>query len=207
MASLLGPLTSSLTNAIGLDVTGRALRAVVRKLDPELALFQVRTMEQVVDAAVGQPIAWSVAGPYSPSAATPACRCTSITAPAVCDPYSPSIATAWPLHCASAPCSTATASWSPIPTDIPHVVEADEKRSVSAGTRTDSDATSMTTTPSHAASPSLAFAFVPSLVPKSKLPSPPIDSQPFADARASSANSTSMTVPMPVASLGVFLGK
>jgi putative ABC transport system permease protein len=60
MASLLGPLASSVTNAIGLDATGRALRTVVRRLDPELALFQVRTMEQVVDAAVATPrsMAW-----------------------------------------------------------------------------------------------------------------------------------------------------
>ena len=60
MASLFGPLTSSVTNAIGLDVTGRAIRATVRRLDPELALFQVRTMEQVVDAAVATPrsMAW-----------------------------------------------------------------------------------------------------------------------------------------------------
>ena len=59
-ASLFGPLTSSVTNAIGLDVTGRAIRAAVRRLDPELALFQVRTMEQVVDAAVATPrsMAW-----------------------------------------------------------------------------------------------------------------------------------------------------
>ena len=60
LASLFGPLTSSVTNAIGLDVTGRAIRAAVRRLDPELALFQVRTMEQVVDAAVATPrsMAW-----------------------------------------------------------------------------------------------------------------------------------------------------
>ena len=60
MASLFGPLTSSVTNAIGLDVTGRAIRAAVRRLDPELALFQVRTMEQVVDTAVATPrsMAW-----------------------------------------------------------------------------------------------------------------------------------------------------
>ena len=60
MASLFGPLTSSVTSAIGLDATGRALRAAVRRLDPELALFQVRTMEQVVDNAVATPrsMAW-----------------------------------------------------------------------------------------------------------------------------------------------------
>ena len=60
MASLLGPLTSSPTNAIGPDLTERALRAAVRRLDPELALFQVRTMEQVVDTAVATPrsMAW-----------------------------------------------------------------------------------------------------------------------------------------------------
>ncbi len=60
LASLFGPLTSSVTNAIGLDVTGRAIRAAVRRLDPELALFQVRTLEQVVDAAVATPrsLAW-----------------------------------------------------------------------------------------------------------------------------------------------------
>ena len=60
IASLFGPLASSVTNAIGLDVTGRAIRAAVRRLDPELALFQVRTMEQVVDTAVATPrsMAW-----------------------------------------------------------------------------------------------------------------------------------------------------
>jgi putative ABC transport system permease protein len=37
-----------------------AIRAVVRRLDPDLALFQVRTMEQVLDAAVATPrsMAW-----------------------------------------------------------------------------------------------------------------------------------------------------
>jgi ABC-type antimicrobial peptide transport system permease subunit len=60
MASLFGPLTSSVTDAIGLDGTGTAIRAAVRRLDPDLALFQVRTMEQVVDTAVATPrsMAW-----------------------------------------------------------------------------------------------------------------------------------------------------
>jgi putative ABC transport system permease protein len=60
MAALFGPLTSSVSNAIGLDATGNDLRAAVRRLDPELALFQVRTMEQVVDTAVATPrsMAW-----------------------------------------------------------------------------------------------------------------------------------------------------
>src|SRR5262245_42043647 len=37
-----------------------AIRGAVRRLDPEIALFQVRTMEQVMDAAVATPrsIAW-----------------------------------------------------------------------------------------------------------------------------------------------------
>jgi putative ABC transport system permease protein len=60
MASLFGPLTSSVTGAIGLDAAGTAIRAAIRRLDPELALFQVRTMEQVVDTAVATPrsMAW-----------------------------------------------------------------------------------------------------------------------------------------------------
>ena len=40
--------------------TAAAIRAAVRSIDPDLALFNVRTMEQVVDAAVATPrsMAW-----------------------------------------------------------------------------------------------------------------------------------------------------
>ncbi|MGE3489545.1 MAG: ABC transporter permease [Vicinamibacterales bacterium] len=60
LGSLLGPLTASVSSVVGLDGTSRAVRDVVRRLDPDIALFQVRTMEQVVDAAVATPrsMAW-----------------------------------------------------------------------------------------------------------------------------------------------------
>jgi predicted permease len=60
VASLFEPLLSGMANAAGLDPTGRALRDAVRRLDPDVALFRVRTMEQVVNAAVATPrsMAW-----------------------------------------------------------------------------------------------------------------------------------------------------
>jgi len=60
LASLLGPLGSTMSEAIGREGTANAIRTVVKRIDPELALFQVRTMEQVVEAAVATPrsMAW-----------------------------------------------------------------------------------------------------------------------------------------------------
>jgi putative ABC transport system permease protein len=47
-------------SATGGEAAAAAIRAAVRRIDPELALFQVRTMDQVVDAAVATPrsMAW-----------------------------------------------------------------------------------------------------------------------------------------------------
>ena len=60
LASLLGPLASSVAEGLNRDVTAASLREIVRRLDPEMPLFQVRTMEQVVDASVAAPrsMAW-----------------------------------------------------------------------------------------------------------------------------------------------------
>jgi putative ABC transport system permease protein len=45
---------------VGRDGTANAIRTAVKRIDPDLALFQVRTMEQVVEAAVATPrsMAW-----------------------------------------------------------------------------------------------------------------------------------------------------
>jgi putative ABC transport system permease protein len=58
--SLLGPLRSSIVDAMAREGAADSIRAAIRRLDPELALFQVRTMEQIVDAAVATPrsMAW-----------------------------------------------------------------------------------------------------------------------------------------------------
>ena len=60
LASFLGPLASSVTEALGRDRTATAIRDIVRRLDPDMPLFQVRTMAQVVDTSVAAPrsMAW-----------------------------------------------------------------------------------------------------------------------------------------------------
>jgi putative ABC transport system permease protein len=60
LTSLLGPFGATGSDAIGRAATATAIRAAVRRIDPDLALFQVRTMEQVVDAAMATPrsMAW-----------------------------------------------------------------------------------------------------------------------------------------------------
>lgn len=60
LTSLLGPLMSSVSDAMGRDKTAVAVRDIVRGLDPEMPLFQVRTMAQVVDTSVAAPrsMAW-----------------------------------------------------------------------------------------------------------------------------------------------------
>jgi putative ABC transport system permease protein len=60
VASLLGPLGSAMSDAVGSEGTAMAIRDAVRRIDPELALFRVRTMEQIVDAAIATPrsMAW-----------------------------------------------------------------------------------------------------------------------------------------------------
>jgi putative ABC transport system permease protein len=60
LVSFLGPLASAVSDAIGQDSTATAIRDVVRRIDPELALFRVQAMEQVVDSAVATPrsMAW-----------------------------------------------------------------------------------------------------------------------------------------------------
>ena len=60
VASFFGPLLSTMSAAIGADRTAAALRAIVRRIDPGMPLFQVRTMEQVVDTSVAAPrsMAW-----------------------------------------------------------------------------------------------------------------------------------------------------
>jgi putative ABC transport system permease protein len=59
-ASFFGPLLSTMSAAIAADRTAAALRAVVGRIDPGMPLFQVRTMEQVVDTSVAAPrsMAW-----------------------------------------------------------------------------------------------------------------------------------------------------
>ena len=59
-SSLLGPFSSTIADAIARENTANTVRTAIRRLDPDLALFQVRTMEQVVDAAVATPrsMAW-----------------------------------------------------------------------------------------------------------------------------------------------------
>jgi len=58
--SLLGPLRSTVEDAIARESTATTIRTAIRRIDPDLALFQVRTMEQVVDAAMATPrsMAW-----------------------------------------------------------------------------------------------------------------------------------------------------
>ena len=60
LSSLLGPLGATVADAIGRDRTAAAIREIVRRMDPEMPLFQVRTMAQVVDTAVAAPrsMAW-----------------------------------------------------------------------------------------------------------------------------------------------------
>ncbi len=59
-ASFLGPLGSSVSEALGRDRTATAIRDIVRRLDPDMPLFQVRSMAQVVDTSVAAPrsMAW-----------------------------------------------------------------------------------------------------------------------------------------------------
>ncbi len=56
MSSLLGPLGATASPSLNRE----AIRAAVGRIDPDLALFQVRTMEQVLEAAVATPrsMAW-----------------------------------------------------------------------------------------------------------------------------------------------------
>lgn len=58
--SLLGPLGPAVSDAIARESLANTIRVAMRRLDPELALFSVRTMDQVVDAAVATPrsMAW-----------------------------------------------------------------------------------------------------------------------------------------------------
>ena len=60
LASFFGPLASSVSAALGRDRTASALREIVRRLDAEMPIFQVRTLEQVVEASVAAPrsMAW-----------------------------------------------------------------------------------------------------------------------------------------------------
>jgi putative ABC transport system permease protein len=60
LRSLLGPLAAAFSDAVARQNAAASLRTVVRGVDAELPLFQVRTMEQVVDAAVATPrsMAW-----------------------------------------------------------------------------------------------------------------------------------------------------
>jgi putative ABC transport system permease protein len=60
LRSLLGPLAGSVSDAIAGDAVAGTITATMRRLDPELALFQVRTMGQVIDASVATPrsMAW-----------------------------------------------------------------------------------------------------------------------------------------------------
>jgi putative ABC transport system permease protein len=60
LASFLGPLALSVAEALNRDRTASAIREIVRRMDPEMPLFQVRTMEQVVDSSVAAPrsMAW-----------------------------------------------------------------------------------------------------------------------------------------------------
>ena len=58
--SLLGPLGPAVSDAIARENIAASVRSAMRRLDPDLALFHVRTMDQVVDAAVATPrsMAW-----------------------------------------------------------------------------------------------------------------------------------------------------
>jgi putative ABC transport system permease protein len=60
LRSLLGPLAGAFSDAVARQNVAASLLTVVQGIDAELPLFQVRTMEQVVDAAVAAPrsIAW-----------------------------------------------------------------------------------------------------------------------------------------------------
>jgi putative ABC transport system permease protein len=60
IASLLGPLGSAMSQPANRDATASAIRSAVARIDPDLALFNVRTMEQVVEASVATPrsMAW-----------------------------------------------------------------------------------------------------------------------------------------------------
>jgi len=63
LASLLGPLGASMGDAVASDGTASAIRSAIKRLDADLPLFQVRTMEQVVEASVATPrsLAWLLA--------------------------------------------------------------------------------------------------------------------------------------------------
>ena len=58
--SLLGPLAASVSDAISRQSSANIVRTAMRRLDPELALFRVSTMEQVIEASVATPrsMAW-----------------------------------------------------------------------------------------------------------------------------------------------------
>jgi len=58
--SLLGPLAGVASGAIAGEAVAGTISTTMRRLDPELALFQIRTMGQVIDAAVATPrsMAW-----------------------------------------------------------------------------------------------------------------------------------------------------
>jgi ABC-type antimicrobial peptide transport system permease subunit len=60
LSSFFGPLASSVSAALGRDQTAGALREIVRRLDADMPLFQVRTLEQVVDGSMAarRSMAW-----------------------------------------------------------------------------------------------------------------------------------------------------
>jgi putative ABC transport system permease protein len=60
LRSLLGPLAGTVADAINRESTVSALRNAIKNIDPDLPLFQVRTMEQIVEASVATPrsMAW-----------------------------------------------------------------------------------------------------------------------------------------------------
>jgi predicted permease len=58
--SLLGPLAASVSDAIARESAANVVRTAIRRLDPDVALFRVSTMEQVIEASVATPrsMAW-----------------------------------------------------------------------------------------------------------------------------------------------------
>lgn len=58
--SFLGPLAPAVADAFARQGVANSIRVAMKRIDPDLALFRVRTMEQVVDASVATPrsMAW-----------------------------------------------------------------------------------------------------------------------------------------------------
>ena len=58
--SLLGPLGPAVSEAVARQGLATTIRRVMRHLDPDLAIFKVSTMEQIIDASVATPrsMAW-----------------------------------------------------------------------------------------------------------------------------------------------------